>query len=185
MSQCTVKSEGRRHYILGNTFAIKDQLRSAGCKWDPDRRAWWTGKRDVADRFSGREIKSEPRPQETGLDLEVIGKASYKGKTYYVVWEGQTRLGHGWKLAFTDGSSVFWAKTENGEPTWVKRYQTSRTIREIKQYAQQVKSGQIETCAECGYTGSGMQHLADSSGIVAPVCRRCAAQTTQFERSYA
>lgn len=45
----TIQSEGRRHYLTGNTYPIKDAIRSAGCKWDRDRGAWWTGKREVAE----------------------------------------------------------------------------------------------------------------------------------------
>lgn len=45
----TISSEGRRHYIVGNTYPIKSAIKSAGCKWDRDRGAWWTGKREVAE----------------------------------------------------------------------------------------------------------------------------------------
>jgi len=36
-----VKKEGRRYYLLGNTFPYKDDLRGFGANWDPQRRAWW------------------------------------------------------------------------------------------------------------------------------------------------
>src|SRR5690606_26519871 len=45
----TIKSEGRRHYLVGDTYPVKGAIRDAGCKWDRDRGAWWTGKRDVAE----------------------------------------------------------------------------------------------------------------------------------------
>lgn len=45
----TVEKVGRRHYIRGNTYPIKGELRGAGCKWDPDASAWYTGKADVAE----------------------------------------------------------------------------------------------------------------------------------------
>jgi hypothetical protein len=44
----TVEKIGRRHYLTGDTYAHKDAIRDAGCKWDPDQRSWWTGKAAVA-----------------------------------------------------------------------------------------------------------------------------------------
>jgi hypothetical protein len=46
-----VEKIGRRYYITGQTYAAKDAIKAAGCKWDPNRRAWWTGKKEVAERF--------------------------------------------------------------------------------------------------------------------------------------
>ncbi len=46
-----IKSEGRRHYLIGDTYPIKNAIKAAGCNWDKDRGAWWTGKRDVAERL--------------------------------------------------------------------------------------------------------------------------------------
>ncbi len=45
----SITSEGRRHYLVGDTYPIKGAIRSAGCKWDPERKAWWTGKRETAE----------------------------------------------------------------------------------------------------------------------------------------
>lgn len=47
----TIQSEGRRHYLIGDTYPIRAAARTAGCKWDPDRRAWWSGKRETAERL--------------------------------------------------------------------------------------------------------------------------------------
>jgi len=47
-----ISKEGRRHYLVGNTYAVKDALRDAGAHWDRDRGAWWTSKADVAERFA-------------------------------------------------------------------------------------------------------------------------------------
>lgn len=129
----TIEKIGRRHYIVGNTYPIKDQLRSAGCNWDPDRKQWWTGKSEVAERFAGKEV--------TGDDLRVIGRANYKGKEYYVVWTGPTKYGTGWKLAFKDGSKVFWAKGVFGEtPMWTKRYEEPQTIGDLRAFAKRQQS---------------------------------------------
>jgi hypothetical protein len=107
----TVKSEGRRHYIEGNTFAIRDQLRSAGCKWDPDRKAWWTGKREIADRFTATETSAEPKQPaaEDAASIKIVAKAKYKGRVYYVRYVGQTKRGYAARLVSLDGKIDFWA----------------------------------------------------------------------------
>lgn len=122
----TIQSEGRRHYLLGDTYAVKDKLRSAGCKWDGERRAWWTGKLDVAQGFAGAATEAAPdsRPENGDRladDSRIAGKATYKGKPYILVWEGTTRRGRACKLAFADGSKVFWADASEVQVT--KRYE--------------------------------------------------------------
>lgn len=46
-----VEKQGRRFYITGDTYPLRTQLRTAGCKWDPTKKAWWTGKASVAASF--------------------------------------------------------------------------------------------------------------------------------------
>jgi hypothetical protein len=62
MTGITISKEGRRFYLVGNTYAIKDGLRSAGAHWDGDRKAWWTSKLDVAERFTGAQGVGADRP---------------------------------------------------------------------------------------------------------------------------
>jgi hypothetical protein len=58
-----------------------------------------------------------------------IGKANYKGRSYYLLWEGQTSLEHqGHKLAFTDESKSFWAKV--GEPVLLHQRQINHLSRD-------------------------------------------------------
>lgn len=58
-----IETRGRRHYVLGNTYPIRAELRAAGCKWDPDVKAWYSGKRETVERFAARvsagEVKAE------------------------------------------------------------------------------------------------------------------------------
>lgn len=131
MANITIKSEGRRHYLLGDTFAIKDKLRNAGAKWDGDRRAWWTGKKEIAEQFASGTIAQSPVTEAAPAperatdsltdDSRIAGKATYKGKPYLLVWEGETRRGRACKLAFADGSKVFWVEAADVQVT--KRYQ--------------------------------------------------------------
>jgi hypothetical protein len=48
----TIDKQGRRYYLIGDTFLIKDVLRDKECRFDTVRKAWWTGKRDVAERLA-------------------------------------------------------------------------------------------------------------------------------------
>lgn len=111
MCVVTAKTEkvGRRIYVVGNTYAIKEQLKDAGCKWDGDRKQWWIGsaKSDViiaivAD-LDGRDVKQTP---EQIAELRCYGKAEYKGKTYYVV--GQSEKTKKVRLTTLDCSIDFW-----------------------------------------------------------------------------
>jgi len=45
-----IEKIGRRYYLRGNTFAYKTILRDAGCTWDQEQQAWWTGKPAVAEQ---------------------------------------------------------------------------------------------------------------------------------------
>lgn len=119
----TVDVVGRRHYFRGDTYGVKDKLRAAGAHWDADERAWWIGKRDVAERLraelvtksteqkaSAEDAPKSDRQIEAVDDRTVVrGRAWYKGKEYLLLWDGNTKRGYAAKLAFTDGSKVFWA----------------------------------------------------------------------------
>lgn len=153
----TIESRGRRHYLVGNTFAIKDRLRAAGFHFDGDNRAWWTSKRELTESLAGSAPAVQPRDDARGLDTDVIGRAEYKGRSYYVIWEGQTQRGYAAKLVFRDGSKTFWAN--GGEYQITKRYQNKKTIKDLQEYAQAAREGRdlaeekaIRTnrCRECG-----------------------------------
>lgn len=44
-----IVKEGRRYIATGDTYPHRGTLRRLGFKWDPDARAWWTGKADRAE----------------------------------------------------------------------------------------------------------------------------------------
>lgn len=126
-----IDSQGRRHYLRGNTYPIKDALRDAGCKWDGAEKAWWTGKREVAERLlaaavTAPQVSSAPRSdagkrEETvGKNTAVIGRGSYKDQPCLVLWLGATSRGQGAKLAAIDGGRIWWA--DAALVTITKRY---------------------------------------------------------------
>lgn len=123
-----IEKVGRRNYLVGNTFAIKDRIKAAGGHWDGEKRAWWVSNAEKALEIVGHpsstpsEDGEATKPSPGGLTDEdrIEGKATYKGKPYLLVWEGITSRGQAAKLAFTDGSKMFWASA--GEYQVTKRY---------------------------------------------------------------
>lgn len=160
MPQITVEKVARRHYIVGNTYPIKDRLKAAGCKWDNERKQWWTAKAEVAAQIASIEIAdAQPKRDETvDLDAAVVrGRALYKGKPYYVLAESRDRAqdhnhdyDHSAKLCFRDGSRVFWAKTSNGLQI-VARYERAKSINDLRAYAERRRAEQNGTreCPTC------------------------------------
>ena len=127
----TLQTEGRRTYLCGNTYSIRDKIRAIGAHWDADRKAWWTSKRDAAEALVAKLPTAEPpaqasqsiEAQRDGLESVVAGRATYQGRTYYVAgrvvrgrthWDDTvqaitTRDGQKVLLYFRDGSRQFWA----------------------------------------------------------------------------
>ena len=181
----TIDQQGRRFYLRGNTFPIKDQLRSAGCKWDPEAKCWYTGKRELADQFINQfqtdkapDVTNEPSAtsdrQAPGDDAIVAGRATYKGKTYYVAgrldrgrahWDDRasavtTRDGAKTLLYSRDGKLQFWVARDLVSVT--KSYDKPQTIGKLRRFAEKAKEaraqgnedgiagGQRYECEECG-----------------------------------
>lgn len=170
----TIEKIGRRWYIRGNTYAAKDALRDAGCKWDPDQKAWWTSKEDVAKKFEGAEATA-PKA-ETPDNIRVIGKARYKGRSYYVRWAGVTKYGYSLRLTTLDAKIDFWAsgidprtaqpgqQPGEREAVWEKTYQEPKTLGSIQRFIEREKEADErgeERCAECGRTGDLIEDLED------------------------
>lgn len=158
----TVAQEGRRFYLQGLPFEAKDRAKALGCKFDWDRKCWWTGKRAVAEQVAGSvnatssdsEPKSSPSSSDRpapGRDQIVAGKAQYKGKTYYQAgrivrgrthWDDRveeitTLDGAKLLLCFRDGSKSFWAA--RSECKTVKTYTKPQTIGRLLDFAAEAK----------------------------------------------
>lgn len=153
----TIDKQGRRFYLRGLPFSLKEQAKDAGCKWDGAERCWWTGKADVAETIANAagEPPSEdsaPKREAPGQDAIVAGRATYKGKAYFVagvvdrgrtryddrVSPVQTRDGQKYLLHFRDGSSSFWASREDVQVS--KKYDRPQTIRRLAEFAAQAKA---------------------------------------------
>lgn len=119
---------GSRIYVCGNTFAIKSQLKDAGCHWDGDRKQWWIGAAKAASIASivgqlyGKTI--EPAKSELA-DRPCTGKVEYKGRTYYVIGHSE-KTAKLW-LTVLDCSIDFWAAVS--ECKIIKRYESREDYR--------------------------------------------------------
>jgi hypothetical protein len=75
----TVRSEGRRHYIAGLPFDLKDTAKEAGCRWDPDLKMWWSGKSEVAievvQRAQSRQVQVVQQREERSANAQADAAA--------------------------------------------------------------------------------------------------------------
>ena len=176
-----IQKEGRRHYLIGNTFSIKDQIKSAGGHWDPDKRAWWVSKPDVAAKFTQTSLdfgEAAPAPKEetVHLDSRVIrGRAMYEGKAYYLLAQGISQAsGRPYaKLCYRDGSKVFWAK-DASQVVVQKTYEECTSINALRAYAERAKERQAEH--GCGCSCHGAHYCTCAKGFCSyhhDGCDRC------------
>lgn len=85
----TVDRHGERYYILGDSYEWRDELRNAGCRYDPDRREWWIGEKDEAKEIAGRlnlnlryqQERAEMYRERQSLKVEAEKKRRYQDKT--------------------------------------------------------------------------------------------------------
>lgn len=176
-SSITVERVGRRSYLRGNTYPIKDRLRSAGAHWDADQRAWWIGSDEAARKLaeasapttapSGDAPKTDSAAP--GPEAVVAGKAAYKGRAYYVagrVERGRTHYDDRVSpvmsrdqsrvlLYSRDGKLSFWAPHD--QAGIVKSYDRPQTIGRLQRFAAEsrasgggIPAGRTYECEECG-----------------------------------
>jgi hypothetical protein len=169
----TIQSEGRRHYLSGNTYPVRDRLKQLGAHWDAGRKAWWTGKREEAEQLittlNGQQAERE-RSEGIALDARVIrGRAEYKGKTYYLLVSGEKDGRRYAKLASRDGSLVFWASQEHiGTLRILKEYREPTSIQSLRDYAERAKRGGGGRLQD-GY------YYSRSGEVLASGCSECSA----------
>lgn len=169
---------GSRVYITGNTYNVKDRIKSelglSGSNFDRDRKQWWVGaeKAEAAEKLVG-ELNGQEAPKEDLSSKPLKGKAKYKNRSYYVLNETATRL----HLTVLDGSIDFWADTAACQ--WEKRYQSREqhwrgkvvgtshtTLNSIREFIEQQKNPdtRIGECTECGARGPAGESCRDCGG---------------------
>jgi hypothetical protein len=151
----TLETVGRRIYLRGDTYSIRDSIRSVGGHWDPDAKAWWLGagklaeaQRIVASANESAAGNAPAQPEAPGDSAIVAGRGTYRGKAYYLA--GRVTRGRTWHddevcpitsrdgsrvlLYFRDGSRQFWAPT--AEVQIAKTYHRPQTIERLQRFAE-------------------------------------------------
>lgn len=181
----TIEQVGRRYYLKGDTYPIKDVLRGAGCRWDARRKQWWTGKKEVAERLASTDHAPAGEAKREEKVEYVAGKAEYRRKTYYVVgrvvrgrthWDDtvepvKTRDGGRYLLAFFDGSRTFWADAT--AVRIVKQYDKPQTIAGLRRYAERAKAGGGGRLPDGYYYGPRGEVLASGCSECRRLGRMC------------
>lgn len=161
---------GRRIYVTGNTYAIKGELKAAGCSWDANRKQWWIGstKAKQIEAIVGRLDGKDATPSKQDLaDHRCDGKVKYKGRMYFVIGRSQ-KTGKLW-LTVLDCSIDFWAA--ESDCVWVKHYSNDsdyrdhQTVGKIRRFIERNKSAQSD-----GYEGVSHRRAAASGTCRAPGC---------------
>lgn len=165
----TIEAVGARLYVSGNSYPVKDRLKSIGCHWDGDRKQWWIGtqKREALESVvsgnGGAEAVEETAESRSAKPC--YGKAQYKGRTYFII--GRSERTQKLQLTVLDCSIAFWAPM--ADCTIVKHYEgrtdyrTGRveyqTVGGIRRFVAREKAtpagsgnsnGEMKQCWECG-----------------------------------
>lgn len=167
----SVETVGRRHYIVGLPYHLRDRAKSAGCRWDADRRAWWSGVAATAEQVVAAAASAPTTAAEKadGPATVVAGRARYtsregrvstvymvgrvdRGRTTYDAAVSPVRSSAGaYRLASRDGARQWWADADRVAVE--KSYHRPTTIGGLARYAASVRAngGQdLNACPTCG-----------------------------------
>lgn len=86
MGQIGTERVAARVYVTGDSYALKDRLKAAGCHWDAERRQWWVGvaKEAGVQAVLAGESHAGPAAKDDPKSIRLTGKGEYKGRTYYI-----------------------------------------------------------------------------------------------------
>jgi len=185
----TIQQDGRRLYLIGHTYPVKDQIRNGGGKWDPDRKAWYVGvaRRQLAEQIVATCTAAPAQAQESLAEdaREIAGRATYHGRSCYVLgrvirgrtqWDDEvaiirSKLGK-LKLASRDGARIWWAP--ESEVRIDRQYPRLTSIASLREYAaaaqeREARNGCGCSCHEADYCqcGRGFCHYHHDG------CDRC------------
>jgi hypothetical protein len=149
----TIDNQGARLYFVGDTYAIKDQIKSIGGHYDGDRKAWWIGsaKADqaaqlVASLASNGDQNNAVPSKKVHDDSKIVAKATYKGRSYYVLWMGRCKNGiEKAHLTVLNGSIDFWADlalceiTKHYQPREYRGRTEYATLGSIRRFIEKIK----------------------------------------------
>ncbi len=87
-----IEKKGRRLYFRDAPFAVKDKLKAAGAKWDPQEKSWWMGSKNaskaetLAAKLSGSAAGAQKKKIEFKTDMDRRRKEGLvlRGNTYAI-----------------------------------------------------------------------------------------------------
>ena len=163
-----IEEAGSRLYVVGDTFAHKNEIKALGGHWDGERRAWWVGtaKRPQIEELVARlSDPNAPKPKQDPDDIRLTGKGRYKGRDYFA--GSITRDGLKVRLLTLPNEKGefldFWASCSEVEE--IKRYEprersfrgrtevTYTTLGSIAKFVASQKKAEAEGKPACGVCG--------------------------------
>ena len=105
--------------------------------------------KELVDKLNG--ATGEPKTEDSS-DVKIIGKASYKGREYYVRFVGECKSGeYKARLTTLDGKLDFWAvcarpgyRAGQGEAAIIKTYQEPKTLASLARFVAEKKAEREE-----------------------------------------
>lgn len=182
----TIEKVGARVYLVSLPFAAKDKAKEAGCKWDPDRRQWWSGvAKQAALEALVAELNSAPAGAANGTpakqcphDIRLTGKGTYKGRSYYL--GSRTRDGARMRLLtlpddkgsfldfWADATQVEVVKTYHPRERIYRGHATTSytTLGSIADFVADQKNPATRRgeCCECGAWGHSGESCSECGG---------------------
>jgi len=77
-------ADSTRHFVEGDTYPVKDQLKALGCRWDSTRRAWYCESEEVLAQAKAivgpQKFYNSPPPQDLGT-VDPAALAAQHGRT--------------------------------------------------------------------------------------------------------
>jgi len=188
----SISVEGRRVYIqtrYGDPCV--PALKCLGAHWDPQTKRWWLTSAKTSEVEAAVAASADkPNKADSEREVTVVGKASYKGRNYYVRWVGQCKSGqYKARLCSLDGKIDFWALAARrgecdvtGDVAYItKTYQEARSLDSIRRYIERLKEAETSGVGsrpdEDCYLGTNGEWLARGCGECARLgrmCRSCA-----------
>lgn len=110
----TLERVGRRVYVAGDSYAVRDRLRAAGCHWDAERRQWWIGTAGAsaveAIAADAAAAPAAAAPRGVPDDARVSARVEVEGRRLYLI----ARSGDGRRLRVCslDGSVDRWVDAD-------------------------------------------------------------------------
>lgn len=100
MEKIELRDSGRRVYLVGNTYSLRDAIKDIGGHWDADAKAWWvaSSKRSAAEAVLAKaeetsKARTEARASLTGPMMRIEGNT-------YPVRDRLAALGARWNARF-------------------------------------------------------------------------------------